>query len=64
MEREAFVYKATKKEEIVNLVKPKIKKSNLVLAIYSDERTVFRLKDIAMLTGESAFSLSVKNIYF
>jgi hypothetical protein len=40
-------------------------KSDIVLAIYSDNRTVFRLKDIAMLTGETNFlSLNKKLNYY
>ena len=40
------------------------KNSDIVLAIYSDKRTVFRLKDIAMLTGETNFmSLNKKLNY-
>ena len=31
--------------------------SDIVLAIYQDIRTIFRLKDIAMLTGETNFQL-------
>ena len=31
------------------------KKTDVILAIYQDNRTVFRLKDIAMLTGETDF---------
>jgi len=40
-------------------------KSDLVLTIYKDIRTVFRLKDIAMLTGETSFeSLNKKLNYY
>jgi hypothetical protein len=39
-------------------------KSDVILAIYTDNRTVFRLKDIALLTGESNFlSLNKKLNY-
>jgi hypothetical protein len=39
-------------------------KSAIILAIYSDNRTVFRLKDVAMLTGETNFlSLNKKLNY-
>lgn len=39
-------------------------RQNIILAIYSDNRTVFRLKDVAMLTGETSFqSLSKKLNY-
>jgi len=39
-------------------------KSTIILAIYSDKRTVFRLKDIALLTGETNFlSLNKKLNY-
>lgn len=31
------------------------KNPDIILAVYSDKRTVFRLKDIAMLTGETNF---------
>ena len=40
------------------------KNNNIVLSIFKDDRTVFRLKDIAMLVGESDFtSLSRKLNY-
>ncbi|MDP2890074.1 MAG: hypothetical protein Q8P34_14055 [Bacteroidota bacterium] len=40
-------------------------KSDLVLTVYKDIRTVFRLKDIAMLTGETSFeSLNKKLNYY
>ena len=39
-------------------------KNNIVLAIFKDNRTVFRLKDVAMLVGESDFiSLNKKLNY-
>ncbi len=39
-------------------------KPDIILAIYSDNRTVFRLKDVAMLTGETSLqSLSKKLNY-
>ncbi|MBW6537760.1 MAG: hypothetical protein K0B11_22315 [Mariniphaga sp.] len=39
-------------------------KSDIILAIYSDNRTVYRLKDVAMLTGETRLpSLSKKLNY-
>ena len=39
--------------------------NNVVLAIYSDNRTVFRLNDIAMITGEINFqSLNKKLNYY
>lgn len=40
-------------------------KSDIVLAIYQDIRTIFRLNDIAMLTGETNFqSLNQKLNYY
>lgn len=40
------------------------KKQDIILAIYSDNRTVFRLKDVAMMTGETSLqSLSKKLNY-
>ena len=39
--------------------------NDLILIIYSDTRTVFRLRDVAMLSGETNFiSLSKKLIYY
>ncbi len=39
--------------------------SNIILSIYQDNRTIFRLNDIAMLTGETNFhSLSQKLNYY
>jgi hypothetical protein len=39
-------------------------RSDIILAIFSDNRTVFRLKDVAMITGETSFqSLSKKLNY-
>ncbi|GHV09781.1 hypothetical protein FACS1894162_1150 [Bacteroidia bacterium] len=41
------------------------KNSDLIFTLYSDERTVFRLKDVAMLAGETnADSLSWKLNYY
>ena len=38
---------------------------DFIYTLYSDERTVFRLKDIAMLTGETKFnSLNMKLNYY
>ena len=40
-------------------------KTDIILAIYSDNRTVFRLKDVAMITGETRFqSLNKKLNYY
>lgn len=38
--------------------------NNIVLSIYSDIRTVFRLNDIAMLTGETEFQLLNKKLNY
>jgi hypothetical protein len=38
---------------------------DLIYTLYSDSRTVFRLKDVAMLTGETSFnSLNLKLNYY
>jgi len=37
--------------------------NNIVLAIYKENRTVFRLNDIALLAGESNFPNSVIAIF-
>ncbi len=39
-------------------------KNNIVLAIFKDNRTVFRLKDIAMLVGESDFTSLNKKLNY
>ena len=39
-------------------------KPDIILAIYSDNRTVFRLKDIAMLTGETNFQSLNKKLNY
>ena len=39
-------------------------KTNIVLAIFKDNRTVFRLKDIAMLVGESDFTSLNKKVNY
>jgi hypothetical protein len=40
-------------------------KNDIILSLYKDSRTVFRLKDIAMLTGETDFnSLNKKMNYY
>jgi hypothetical protein len=42
-----------------------ISKNNIVLSVYKDIRTVFRLKDIALMVGESDFqSLNKKLNYY
>lgn len=33
----------------------RITKSNMIFSLYQDDRTVFRLKDVALLTGETNF---------
>lgn len=40
------------------------KKTDVILAIYQDNRTVFRLKDIAMLTGETDFESINKRVNY
>ena len=40
------------------------KKPDVILTIYSDNRTVFRLKDIAMLTGETNFQSLNKKLNY
>ena len=40
------------------------KKNNVALAIFKDNRTVFRLKDIAMLIGESDFTSLNKKLNY
>lgn len=37
---------------------------DIILAIYSDNRTVFRLKDVAMLTGETRLQLLSKKLNY
>ena len=37
---------------------------DIILTIYSDNRTVFRLKDIALLTGETNFQLLNKKLNY
>lgn len=39
-------------------------KSDVILAIYTDNRTVFRLKDIALLTGETNFQSLNKKLNY
>jgi hypothetical protein len=41
---------------------PKLK--DIILAVYSDTRTVFRMKDIAMLTGETNFQSLNKKLNY
>lgn len=38
--------------------------SDIILTIYSDTRTVFRLKDVAMLTGETSFQSLNKKLNY
>jgi hypothetical protein len=40
------------------------KTSDIILAVYQDKRTVFRLKDIAMLTGETSFTSINKKVNY
>ena len=40
------------------------KKPDIILAVYSDKRTVFRLKDIAMLTGDTNFKSINKKLNY
>lgn len=40
------------------------RKSNIVLAIYNDQRTVFKLKDVAILVGESDFQTLNKKLNY
>jgi len=43
----------------------KKQKMDLIFTLYNDTRTVFRLKDVAMLTGETSFnSLNMKLNYY
>ena len=38
---------------------------DLIYTLYNDDRTVFRLKDVAMLTGETSFnSLNMRLNYY
>lgn len=39
-----------------------IKNTDIILAVYQDKRTVFRLKDIAMLTGDTNFDAINKKL--
>jgi len=49
----------------INMISSRFKTENVALAIYNDARTVFRLKDVALLVGESNFqSLNKKLNYY
>jgi hypothetical protein len=49
---------------IISMFSSQNNKTDIILAIYSDNRSVFRLKDIAMLTGETNFQSLNKKLNY